>query len=148
MDGIFLGLFLLAAFVGGFASSLRRLALALLLACLVTLPAVTSVAAITCKPILSIVDVREIRSPVTPVRRWFWNASVIADTRYCATASGYFEIDFIRIKEYAPDVQFTEKYRWVSGQFVVTVELSMDEAIHEHRIGFVAPCVCREVPFN
>ena len=45
-------------------------------------------------------------------------------------------------------MQFTEKYRWAPGQFDVAVELTMDEAIHNHRIGFIAPCVCREIPFK
>lgn len=125
-----------------------RRALTLLLACLFASPAPASLAAITCKPILSITSVRVVRRPATPVQPWIWKATVFADTRYCATASGSFEIDFIRIKEYAPDVQFTEKYRWGPGQFDVTVELTVDEAIHEHRLGFIATCVCREIPFK
>jgi hypothetical protein len=83
-----------------------------------------------------------------PPKSSTWKATIVADATYCATGSGGFEIDFIRIKEYAPDVQFTEKYRWLRGQFDVTVELTMDEAIREHRIGFIAPCVCREIPFK
>jgi hypothetical protein len=64
------------------------------------------------------------------------------------TRSGQFEIDVIRIKEYSPDVQFTEKYRWNSGQFDVSIELAADEAIEDYRIGFIAPCVCREIPYD
>jgi hypothetical protein len=83
-----------------------------------------------------------------PPKSSTWKATIVADATYCATGSGGFEIDFIRIKEYAPDVQFTEKYRWLPGQFDVTLELTMDEAVLEHRIGFIAPCVCREIPFK
>jgi hypothetical protein len=107
-----------------------------------------ALSAITCKPILSIKYVREMRRQMPQIQPWAWRATIMADTRYCATASGEFEIDFIRIKEYAPDIQFTEKYRWAPGQFDVTVELTMDEAIHKHRIGFIAPCVCRDIPFK
>jgi hypothetical protein len=79
---------------------------------------------------------------------WQWRATVIADASYCATRSGQFEIDVVRIKEYSPDVQFTEKYRWHAGQFDVSIELEADEAIEDYRIGFIAPCVCREFPYE
>jgi hypothetical protein len=73
---------------------------------------------------------------------------MFADSSHCATRSGSFEVDFIRIKEYAPDLQFTEKYRWTTGEFEIALELWADEAVIDHRVGFVAPCVCREVPFG
>ena len=72
----------------------------------------------------------------------------MADPSYCATRSGNFEIDVIRTKEYSPDMQFTEKYRWNAGQFDVSIELRADEAIEDYRIGFIAPCVCREIPLR
>lgn len=104
-------------------------------------------AAIACKPILSIKNVHEIRTSTMPAP-WIWQATISTGASYCATASGGFEIDFIRIKEYAPDMQFTERYVWSSGQFDVTVVLTADEAIHDYRIGFIAPCVCRELPYE
>jgi hypothetical protein len=80
---------------------------------------------------------------------WTWQATIAADVSSCATRSGAFEIDFIRIKKYAPDVRFTEKYRWNSDQFEVSFELTADEAIQEYRIGFIAPLyVCREIPYK
>ena len=101
---------------------------------------------VACKPLLSTRDVRTAReSPILPYE---WKVTVFADARHCATHSGTFEIDFIRIKEYAPDLQFTEKFRWKDGQFDVSLELAGDEAVLEHRIGFVAPCVCRDIPFE
>ncbi len=111
-------------------STLRRGALTSLSACaLVAAWATDALAAITCKPLLSIKNVRELRTAERPVQPWTWKATVVADASYCATKSGNFEIDFIRIKEYSPDVQFTEKYRWNSGQFDVSIELAADEAI-------------------
>jgi hypothetical protein len=103
--------------------------------------------AITCKPVLSIRNVREVRGPIVP-QAWTWTATIAADASYCATTSGNFEVDFVRIKEYAPDVQFTEIFKWSPGRFDVRVELAADEAIVKHRIGFIEPCVCRVPPFE
>jgi len=126
---------------------LRQLTLATLLAgSLVLVDAANVVAEIACKPLLSFRNVREIRSAGTPVAPWIWQASIVADTSFCATRSGSFEIDFIRIKEYAADLQFTERLRWNAGQFDVSFELVADESILAFRLGFIAPCVCREFP--
>lgn len=130
-------------------STLRRIVPTSLLAgALVALWATDALAAITCKPLLSIKNVRELRPAERPVQPWTWKATIVADASYCATKSGNFEIDAIQIKEYAPDVQFTEKYRWTAGQFDVSIELAADEAIDDYRIGFIAPCVCREMPYE
>ncbi len=126
---------------------LRRLALALLIDCSSAAPGATGApAAMACRPTLSVKNVREIRLSPMPTVPWIWRATIAADTSFCATRSGSFEIDFIRIKEQTPDLQFTEKFRWQAGQFDVAIELAPDESILEFRIGFVAPCVCREVP--
>jgi hypothetical protein len=118
------------------------------LACaLVASWATDALAAVTCKPILSIRNVRELRTAERPVQPWTWKATIVADASFCATKSGHFEIDFIRIKEYSLDVQFTEKYRWSLGQVDVSMELAADESILDYRIGFIAPCVCREIPY-
>ena len=128
---------------------LHRLALTLLLTCAFAGPVATgALAAITCKPILSIRNVRELRTANMPIQPWIWKATIVADDTYCATATGVFEIDFIQIKEYSPDVQFTERYKWTPGQFEVTMELAGDESIHDYRIGFIAPCVCQALPFE
>ena len=127
--------------------ALYRRALTVLLACLFVAPAVPAFATITCKPLLAIKNVREIRISALP-QPWRWQATITADASYCATRSGNFEIDVIRIKEYSPDMQFTEKYRWNAGQFDVSIELAADEAIEDYRIGFIAPCVCREIPYD
>jgi hypothetical protein len=100
---------------------------------------------VACKPLLSVKSVQEVRPSSTPAAPWRWQATVIANAGYCATQSGNFEIDFVRLKESSPDVQFTEQLRWRSNQFVVSMELTADEAIREFRIGFVPPCVCRDI---
>lgn len=125
---------------------IRRSALAFAAAGFIAnMMATGAVAAVTCKPILTVKNVREVRTSTFP-QPWTWTATIFADRTFCATRSGTFEIDFVRIKEYAPDLQFTEKFKWGTGQFEVTIELGADEAILNYRIGFIAPCVCREIP--
>jgi hypothetical protein len=104
----------------------------------------SSFSQVACKPFLSVKSASEIRTS-TPTHTWQWNATIVADANHCATRSGSFEFDFVRLKENSPDLQFTEKFRWVEGQFVVSMELTSDEAILDFRIGFIAPCVCREI---
>jgi hypothetical protein len=99
---------------------------------------------VSCKPILAIEEAR--LSEVQSSQR-IWTAILVADSSYCATSSGMFEIDFIRLKETAPDLQFTEQFTWTTGQFAVSMALWADEAIFDYRIGFVAPCVCRDPPW-
>jgi hypothetical protein len=124
-----------------------RLASASLLACLFAWPT-ASLAAVSCKPLLTVKTVREIRPSSTPLQPWLWRATIVADSTYCAATQGAFEIDFIRTKEDAPDLQFTAKFRWASREFDVTIALALDESIHEYRIGFIAPCLCREPPYE
>jgi hypothetical protein len=101
---------------------------------------------VSCKPILTTRATSDTRA--SPIEPYLWKASMVADSRHCATRTGAFEVDFIRIKEYAPDLQFTEKYRWTTGEFEIVLDLSGDEAVLDHRVGFVAPCVCRDLPFG
>ena len=127
--------------------TLLRQAGALLLTCsFVVLTGTNVLANSVCKPLLSFKNVREIHAGGTQMGLWSWKASIKAETNFCATRSGGFEIDFVRIKEYSADLQFTERFRWNEGQFDVSIELTPDESILEYRLGFVAPCVCREFP--
>jgi hypothetical protein len=125
----------------GMRSFTRHLVLIL---CFVLLAPSTSRSQVVCKPFLSINSVREVRA-FTPTLQWKWNATLNASTNHCATRSGNFEVDFVRIKENSPDLQFTQKFRWSQGQFDISMELTSDEAILDFRIGFIAPCVCREI---
>jgi hypothetical protein len=132
-------------------SSLKRrtakLALALLLSCSFgLLGTVHSRADLACKPILSFKNVREIRPAEVPIAPWTWKATVVVNAKHCATRTGSFEIDFVQSKEYAPDLQFTEKFQWVAGQIDVSLDLDASEAIVDYRLGFIAPCMCRELP--
>ena len=121
----------------------RMLGKAMLSLCFILTSNSMSIAQVACKPFLSIASVKEVRmSP--PALPWKWNATVVADNNHCASRSGGFEVDFLRIKENAPDLQFTEKFRWTEGIWV-SMELTSDEAILGYRIGFISPCVCRQI---
>ena len=127
-------------------SRIRRQVFTSLLTLLFLLPGATGAwSQVACKPLLSLKSVRDVRAASTPTIMWRWSATIVADARHCATRSGAFEIDFVRMKENSPDLQFTEKFRWLHGQFDVSMELTSDESILELRIGFIAPCVCRPV---
>ena len=99
---------------------------------------------VVCKPLLSVNGVQDVR-PSVPALPRKWIVTINANTRHCATRSGSFEIDFVRIKENAPDLQFTEKFRWQQDKFSISTEMNSDESILSYRIGFVAPCVCRSI---
>jgi hypothetical protein len=116
----------------------------ILILCVLLAAPSTSLSQVACKPLLSIKSVRDVRT-LTPTGQWKWSATLNADTKHCATRSGRFEVDFVRTKENSPDLQFTQKFRWSQGQFDISMELTSDEAIHELRIGLIAPCACREI---
>jgi hypothetical protein len=96
---------------------------------------------ISCKPLLKIEEVRF--SEVRSLQRT-WTAVVLVDAYNCATTHGRFDIDFIRLKETAGDMQFTQQFKWTPGRIEVSVDFWADEAVLDYRIGFVAPCVCRD----
>jgi hypothetical protein len=129
------------------AAGLRNRTLVSLLALLALLPDAAGAAprGMACRPLLSAKAVREVRPSTPQPLPWQWHATIIADTSFCAARWGSFEVDFIRTKENSPDLQFTQAFRWTQNQFDVSIELTPDEAIVDFRIGFIAPCVCREV---
>jgi hypothetical protein len=96
---------------------------------------------VACKPIITVKSIRV--SAVQEMQRT-WTAVLVVDGQHCATSSGRFEVDFIRLKENGPDLQFTLPFTWRPGEIAVSVDLWWDETVHEYRIGFIAPCVCRD----
>jgi hypothetical protein len=92
-----------------------------------------------CKPVLTVKEVRF--SEVRRLQRT-WTARLDVDASRCATRSGRFDIDFIRLKETAPDLPFTEHFTWRPGEIEVSVNFWADEAVLEYSIGDIAPCPC------
>lgn len=129
-----------------FAGMRSRIATSLLILPILLLDATSALSQVlACRPSLSTKAVQEVRPASPQPLPWTWRATIAADANFCATRSGNFEIDFIRLKENSSDLQFTQTFRWTENPFDIAVELSPDEAILEFRIGFIAPCVCREV---
>jgi hypothetical protein len=93
-----------------------------------------------CKPLLSLRDVRI--SEAREMHRT-WTGVVTADASPCSTISGQFDIEFTRLKEIAPDLQFTERFTWVSGQSQLSLDFWWDEWLENFRIISIAPCPCR-----
>ena len=113
----------------------------LLAASLVLLSATQAVAGKLCKPVLSLRDVRI--SEAREMHRT-WTGVLVADASPCSSTSGQFDIQFTRLKETAPDLQFMERFTWVSGQSEMSLDFWWDEWLEDHRIISIAPCPCRE----
>jgi len=94
-----------------------------------------------CRPLLTVKAVGF--SEISPAQRQ-WTAKFAVDASRCAVASGRFAIDFVRIKEAAPDLRFTEQFTWQPGELDVSTGFAADEAVLDYSIGDVAPCPCRE----
>ena|ERR1041384_329801 len=75
---------------------------------------------VACKPIITVKSVH--LSDAQEMQR-VWTAVLSVDAAYCATSSGRFEIDFMRAKENAPDMQFTEQFEWRPGEIKVSIDL-------------------------
>jgi hypothetical protein len=77
-----------------------------------------------------------------------WTAALNVDASRCTVDSGRFDIHFIREKENAPELEFSETFTWQAGelgtgQFEASISLWIDEAVHDYRI-YAAPCTCRD----
>lgn len=92
-----------------------------------------------CKPVLTVKEARF--SEVRRLQRT-WTARLDVDASRCATRSGRFDIHFIRLKETAPDLPFTERFTWGPGEIEVSVNFWADEAVLAYSIGDIAPCPC------
>jgi hypothetical protein len=118
----------------------------LLAASIVLSGASPSLALPICKPLLSF---KEARLSEAPNRQRTWTAVLDVDASVCAAIFGRFDINFVREKENAPDLEFSEQFAWQTaqsraGQIEVTIDLWMDEAVLEYSIGYIAPCGCRD----
>lgn len=92
-----------------------------------------------CKPILAIkqAQLSEMRASAR-----VWTAVVDVDASLCASTSGRFDIEFLRLKENGPDLSFTEQFVWEEGRVQVSLKLWADEALHDYAIAYVERCAC------
>jgi hypothetical protein len=119
---------------------MRRLPSLLLPAGTILLSATPTVAELLCKPALTITKahISEARS----LQRT-WTAVLDAEVSRCSTTSGQFQIEFTRLKESAPDMQFVEHFTWTPGRSRISLDIWWDEWVQHYRIGDIAPCPCR-----
>ena len=52
--------------------------------------------------------------------------------------------NFVRLKEMAPDLLFSEEFTWTPGKIEISAEFWLDEAVLDYWIGYVAMCPCRQ----
>jgi hypothetical protein len=93
-----------------------------------------------CKPTLSSSASRH-SDPVKFQRTW--TAVFEVDASECATGTGPFTIEFVRLKEVGPDLTFWQGYTWRAGETEVSLDLTWDEWVSAYRIAAVQPCPCR-----
>jgi hypothetical protein len=94
-----------------------------------------------CRPDIAIKDVRfsEVRFSTR-----LWSAHLNVDASRCAARSGRFELKFIRLKDNAPDLSFSEWFPWSSGETEISLPFWEDEAVGDYSVGAIAPCACRD----
>jgi len=93
-----------------------------------------------CRPSIQVKEMSF--SPIVEMQRT-WSAAIEVDAAACAAGSGTFEIRFVRLKENAVDLPFTERFTWRPGRTEVSLDVWADEAILSYSIGDIAPCPCR-----
>jgi hypothetical protein len=120
-----------------FASSCVSVAVAAFLSCV----SMQTIAGRICKPALTVRDATfsEARN-----QQRKWTATLAVDSSHCAENSGSFEIKFIRLKEFGPDLLFTERFSWGAPVVEVSLGFWWDESVGDFWIGDVAPCSCAD----
>jgi hypothetical protein len=112
----------------------------LLTAALVLASAMPAVGDPLCKPVLTVDGIT-----FSNIHQWrrTWTAHIAVDASRCATMSGTFTVDFVRLKEDAPDLPFTEHFAWAPGEIQATAIFAADEAVLDYSIA-AAACPCRK----
>jgi hypothetical protein len=118
----------------------RSLSSILLAANVIVLGTMKTNAGDLCKPRLALEQAR--LSEIKAGERK-WSAMLDVDASRCLTTSGSFDINFTRLKETAPDLEFSEQFTWRPGRTEVVVFFWQDEAVGDYAIGHVAACPCR-----
>src|SRR5262245_42630755 len=79
-----------------------------------------------CHPTLTVTQVRFTEMQLPALERK-WRATVLVDASRCApNASGYFELGFLREKENAAELEFTEEFVWMAPSVTVGIDLWAD----------------------
>ncbi len=102
-----------------------------------------AVAAPFCKPVIGLKEVRFSPTQLETMERT-WSATLAVDASRCATTSGRFEILFTRLKENAPEIEFSEPFVWKPGSMEISVNFWADEAVEGYWLHSIAACPCRD----
>lgn len=94
-----------------------------------------------CKPVLAIKDV-QFPAMQLPAMERKWTATVTADASRCATTAGYFEVGFLREKEYSLGLEFREQFIWSVPSVKIGLDFWFDEAVESYWVDSVQPCPC------
>jgi hypothetical protein len=113
----------------------------ILLAGSVVLCATQAIGSDMCRPRLSF---EQIRFSEIKHQERIWSATLDVDASRCATTSGGFLINFIRLKEDAPDMPFTEEFTWMAGKTEVSLRFWQDESVLSFSIAHVPLCACSD----
>lgn len=103
--------------------------------------AVPAAAEFVCKPALTFKDVRFSEAQKQQRK---WTAALTVDASRCVATTGQFEIKFVRLKEFGPDLVFAETFRWTHGSVDASLNFWWDEAVQDYWIGNVEPCGCAD----
>ena len=119
---------------------MRPPCLSIVLAGTVALFSVTQAVAETmCRPTLTF---EQARFSETRGQQRLWNAVLAVDASNCATTAGRFYVNFVRLKEMAPDLLFSEEFAWRPERIQISMEFWLDEAVQDYWLGYVAMCPC------
>jgi len=102
-----------------------------------------AVAASLCKPVIGFKEVRFSPTHRETMERT-WSATLAVDASRCTTTSGRFEILFTRLKENAPEIEFSEPFVWKPGSMEISVNFWADEAVEGYWLHSIAACPCRD----
>ena len=118
-----------------------RSAILTCIGCLLAASPTPAASQAACKP--TVTGSTAAHSEVVDQRRR-WTGVFAVDASRCATQAGAFDIEFLRLKENAPDESFIETFAWTPGRTEATLEIASDEWLADHRLGRVLPCRCAQ----
>jgi hypothetical protein len=111
-----------------------------MIVCVVLCSATRTVGQQACHPALELIAAR-----TSEVHDWkrVWTGVLALDASRCSTSSGQFEIQFNRLMEFGPDLQFSQRFVWNVGQTEVSLDLGWEEWLQDYRVSSIATCPCR-----
>jgi hypothetical protein len=93
-----------------------------------------------CRPRLELNPNRSI-SGVFPQER-IWKAELTGDASHCKEESGLFQLQIMRLKDNAPDLDFLVTEQWRAGGFEIMLTSAPDEQIGLAQIMWISRCSC------